>query len=86
MILSTYLDAVYNSGGVPGLPGTIDDEIDPKNMFVQKHNSNVGNFSKNFHTNGVAMARRGPIICVYRATAPKKLLNTLRGFRDTVNK
>ena len=33
MILSTYLDAVYNSGGVPGLPGTIDDEIDPRNMF-----------------------------------------------------
>ena len=33
MILSTYLDAVYNSGGVPGLPGTIDDEIEPRNMF-----------------------------------------------------
>ena len=34
MILSTYLDAVYNSGGVPGLPGTIDDEIDPQNMLL----------------------------------------------------
>ena len=36
MILSTYLDAVYNSGGVPGLPGTIDDEIDPQNMVCFK--------------------------------------------------
>ena len=32
MIPSTYLDAVYNSGGVPGLPGTIDDEIDLQNI------------------------------------------------------
>ena len=31
MMPSTYLDAVYNSGGVPGLPGTIDDEIDLQN-------------------------------------------------------
>ena len=43
MILSTYLDAVYNSGGVPGLPGTIDDEIDPQNM-VKQNKSNKGYF------------------------------------------
>ena len=42
MILSTYLDAVYNSGGVPGLPGTIDDEIDPKNIVFYKYKSNEG--------------------------------------------
>ena len=42
------------------------------------------NFSITFDTNGVAMARHGLRICVYRATAPKKLLNTLRGFRDNV--
>ena len=36
MIPSTYLDAVYNSGGVPGLPGTIDDEIDPRNIVKTK--------------------------------------------------
>ena len=41
-------------------------------------------FSVTFDTNGVAMARHGLRICVYRATAPKKLLNTLRGFRDNV--
>ena len=45
MILSTYLDAVYNSGGVPGLPGTIDDEIDPPNI-VFLINSNEGHFFK----------------------------------------
>ena len=44
MILSTYLDAVYNSGGVPGLPGTIDDEIDPQNMFFVINKSNEGYF------------------------------------------
>ena len=44
MILSTYLDAVYNSGGVPGLPGTIDDEIDPQNMVFSKYKSNEGHF------------------------------------------
>ena len=41
-------------------------------------------FSITFDTNGVAIARHGLIICVYRATVPKKLLNTLRGFRDNV--
>ena len=42
MILSTYLDAIYNSGGVPGLPGTIDDEIDPRNMVFYEYKSNEG--------------------------------------------
>ena len=41
-------------------------------------------FSITFDTNGVAIARHGLIICVYRATVPKKLLNTLRGFRNNV--
>ena len=41
-------------------------------------------FSITFDTNGVAIARHGLIICVYRPTVPKKLLNTLRGFRDNV--
>ena len=41
-------------------------------------------FSVTFDTNGVAIARHGLRICVYRATALKKLLNTLRGFRDNV--
>ena len=44
MILSTYLDAVYNPGGVPGLPGTIDDEIDPQNIVLQKQKSNEEDF------------------------------------------
>ena len=44
MISSTYLDAVYNSGGVPGLPGTIDDEIDPQNMSWFLYKSNEGYF------------------------------------------
>ena len=83
MIISTYLDAVYNSGGVPGLPGTIDDEIDPQTWF-KKIRATRGIFRVTFDTNGVAMARHGSRICVYRATAPKKLLNTLRGFRDNV--
>ena len=39
----TYLDAVYNSGGVPGLPGTIDDEIDPQNIYFF-NKSNKGYF------------------------------------------
>ena len=38
----TYLDVVYNSGGVPGLPGTIDDEIDPQNMVFEEYKSNEG--------------------------------------------
>ena len=46
MILSTYLDAVYNSGGVPGLPGTIDDEIDPGNMVSLKYKSKEGSLFK----------------------------------------
>ena len=46
MILSTYLDAVYNSGGVPGLPGTIDDEIDFQNMVFSKYKSNEGSLFK----------------------------------------
>ena len=82
MILSTYLDAVYNSGGVPGLPGTIDDEIDPRNMFLRKQRGVLCRVT--FNTNGVAMSRYGPIFCVYRATVPKKLLNTLRVFRENV--
>ena len=48
MILSTYLDAVYNSGGVPGLPGSIDDEIDPRNMVVLSIRATRGHFSSNF--------------------------------------
>ena len=39
MKFPTYLDVVYNSGGVPGLPGTIDDEIAPKkHVFFYKSN------------------------------------------------
>ena len=48
MILSTYLDAVYNSGGVPGLPGTIDDEIDPQNIIFKNIRATRGHFSSNF--------------------------------------
>jgi hypothetical protein len=44
MNFPTYLDVVYNSGGVPGLPGTIDDEIDPPNMVFQKYKNNEGYF------------------------------------------
>ena len=77
MIPSTYLDAFYNSGGVPGLPGTIDDEIDPENWVFKEYKSNEGSL-------WVAMARHAPRICVYRATVSKKLLNTFRGFRDNV--
>ena len=91
MIFPTYLDVVYNSGGVQGLPGTIDDGIDSQNM-VFKNIRATRTFRLTFDTKAVAMARHGPRICVYRATAPKKLLNTLRDFRDnakniqTVNK
>ena len=38
----TYHDIVYNSGGVPGLLGTIDDEIDPQNMVFSEYKSNEG--------------------------------------------
>ena len=56
----------------------------PKHCFFFFIRATRGTFRVTFDTNGVAMARHGPRICVYRATAPKKLLNTLRGFRDNV--
>ena len=40
MNFPTYLDVVYNSGGVPGLPGTIDDEIDLHHMVSQEYKGN----------------------------------------------
>ena len=46
MILSTYLDAVYNSGGVQGLPGTIDEEIDPPKHGFYESKSNAGSLFK----------------------------------------
>ena len=43
MNFPTYLDVVYNSGGVPGLLGTTDDEIEPQNMVFTKYKRNEGN-------------------------------------------
>ena len=45
MIPSAYLDAVYNPGGVPGLPATKDDEINFQNIvFFEEYKSNEGSF------------------------------------------